>query len=293
MPRLTIHVTHEDKFFYNGTNYRLLVVVREQHLWRLAEMSEAPVEAIVGSGNGFGTSTERGAITVREARHKGDIINPAGTVLSGNAADVAEERRRRGNAPVPPDATQATASTPVPPSIIYVRMTRDANKVWYSCPTGCTVAMMFTTTYVKNVLPNEWSDANFPVEALKAGAMAVKYYGWYRVLNPKYPGLGYDVVDTTDDQVYIAGTAKTWASAAVDAVAGIGMKRTTSQDIFQAQYVKGTCICNGGQSGGKVLQLGSWYQASTAGKTYTQILRYYYDNASINLGGQTISIFYH
>jgi hypothetical protein len=286
-------VTHEDKYHYNGTNYRLMIVVREQDAWRLAQMSEAPVEAIVAVGKGFGKSEEVAAIKVRTERMMGKIINAQGKHLGTNVADRDEERRQRGNDPVSPDRSPATEATPVPPSIIYVRMSKSTNKVWYGCSSECTIGVTFTTTYIKNVLPNEWSDPNFPVESLRAGAMAVKHFGWYLVLNPKYPGLGFDAYDDTRDQTYIAGTAKTWSNAAIDAVAGIGMYREYSRDVFQAQYVKGSCICTGGQSGGKVLQLGSWYQAQTAGKNSFQILRYYYDYASLNLSGQPIGFFYY
>lgn len=283
-------ITQEDKFHFNGTNYRLMVVVQEDGEWRLAEMSEAPVEAILAIGKGFSSNGEADAIKVRKARAKGEIINPRGKQLGKNAADINEERQRRGNNPVPPDAMAATASTPVPPSMILVRMTKNTNLVWYGCNRECIIGVNFTT-YIRNVLPNEWSDSNFPFESLKAGAMAVKHFGWFRVLNPKYPGQGFDAYDDTRDQTYIAGTAKTWANSAIDAVAGIGMYRTNSRDIFQSQYVRGNCICDGGKSTGVVQQLGSWYQARDKGMNYVNILRYYYDYATDNLAGQTLSLF--
>jgi hypothetical protein len=60
--------------------------------------------------------------------------------------------------------------------------------------------------YVKNVLPNEWTALADPMESLIAGAMAVKMYGWYRCYNHKYYGMGFDVYDTSVDQVYKAGS---------------------------------------------------------------------------------------
>lgn len=126
-------VSHEDKYHYNGTNYRLMIVVREQDSWRLAQMSEAPVEAIVAAGNGFGTSEEGAAITVRTARMTGKIINAQGKHLGTNAADRDEERRRRGNQPLPPDGSPATEATPVPPAIIYVRTMASRSTVPARC----------------------------------------------------------------------------------------------------------------------------------------------------------------
>ncbi|MCL6643211.1 MAG: hypothetical protein K6T71_07840, partial [Candidatus Bipolaricaulota bacterium] len=37
--------------------------------------------------------------------------------------------------------------------------------------------------------------------------MAVKTYAWYRVLNPKYRGRGFDVRDDACDQVYKPNSA--------------------------------------------------------------------------------------
>ena len=65
----------------------------------------------------------------------------------------------------------------------------------------CTPEMEYTTVevpfkdYVKGVLPSEWG-ANWPEESLKAGAIAVKMYGW-----ASYESKGY-VWDCNYDQVY-------------------------------------------------------------------------------------------
>ncbi|WP_217920141.1 peptidase inhibitor family I36 protein [Actinomadura sp. BRA 177] len=64
-------------------------------------------------------------------------------------------------------------------------------------------------TYVKNVLPNEWI-TSWPSESLKAGAMAVKSYGWYWALHSTRKtsdGRCFDVYDTTSSQVYKPGSA--------------------------------------------------------------------------------------
>ena len=286
-------VTQEDRYHYNGVNYRLMVVVQEDKAWRLAEMSEAPVELLAEMGQGFGTDGEKDATKVRQARTKGNIINAKGQQLGKNVGDVEDERRRRGDNPAPPETSAVAASNPVPPSLIYVRMTKTANKNFYHCSSECTIGMTLLNTYIKNVLPNEWSDQNFPTNALRAGAMAVKHYGWYRVLNCKYCGMGFDVYDDTRDQAYIANTTKTWSDSAIDYVAGLGMMRDRSQDIFQAQHIKGSCICDGGKAGGKVLQLGSWWQATNGGRDYYAILQYYYNGATANLGGQSINFFFY
>lgn len=77
--------------------------------------------------------------------------------------------------------------------------------------------------YCKCVLPNEWY-STWKTESLKAGAQAVKFVGWYRVYNAKYPGKGYDVKDSTVDQAYKEGTEVASCTNAINAVGGIGWK---------------------------------------------------------------------
>lgn len=73
--------------------------------------------------------------------------------------------------------------------------------------------------YVKNVLPNEWPNA-WPTESLRAGAVAVKMFGWWRYnvvrLAPGVRPPGVDVVDNTCDMVFWPNSAKPPTNAAVD-----------------------------------------------------------------------------
>jgi hypothetical protein len=129
--------------------------------------------------------------------------------------------------------------------------------------------------YVKNVMPNEWGMPGWPTETLKAGAMAVKTYGWMHVTTyHKYPGLGYDVKDSTADQVYRPGTAEAYTDAAVDATWNYTMTR--DGQLFEPEYdsgVKGSLepiyTNRLGQEGAVIL--------GNEGMTWQQILHYYYD----------------
>lgn len=66
--------------------------------------------------------------------------------------------------------------------------TIDILKIWTSNgdPQGtCQVLARYPTydfrTYVKEVLPNEWI-SSWPVDSLRAGAEAVKEYGWWATM---------------------------------------------------------------------------------------------------------------
>ncbi|GAB2824851.1 hypothetical protein GCM10022221_23590 [Actinocorallia aurea] len=130
-------------------------------------------------------------------------------------------------------------------------------------------------TYVKNVLPKEWIPS-WPAESLKAGAMAVKSFGWHWALTSTRTtswGECYDVTDTTSSQVYVPGSATAATNAAVDATWGTRMTR--SGKILEAHYCSTTTACGGWVTGDWMSQYGSADQAA-AGAGYAAILRSYY-----------------
>lgn len=100
--------------------------------------------------------------------------------------------------------------------------------------------------YLQNVLPVEWVCA-WPAESLKAGAIAVKMYGWYHTMNPKYPANGADVDNSTNSQVYIPGSADNAScTSAIRAVDGVGFRKFFVNDLGQRfGYVFETLYCSG------------------------------------------------
>ncbi|GGU12251.1 SpoIID/LytB domain-containing protein [Actinomadura livida] len=136
-------------------------------------------------------------------------------------------------------------------------------------------------TYVKNVLPNEWV-TSWPQESLKAGAMAVKSYGWYWALHSTRKtsdGRCFDVYDTTSSQVYKPGSAKASTSSAVDATWGTRMTR--GGKILQAHYCSTTTACGAWVTGDWMSQYGSRDKAN-AGWAYSRILKAYYSGITLS-----------
>ena len=91
-------------------------------------------------------------------------------------------------------------------------------------------------TYVDDVLPNEWI-SGWDTQALDAGAMAVKTYGWYWIDNWRggtYKGQCYNVDDSTDYQRYIPGLSASTTNAAIAAT--WNTIATRSGAIFEASY---------------------------------------------------------
>src|SRR3989304_8736380 len=63
-------------------------------------------------------------------------------------------------------------------------------------------------TYVKNVVPREFA-SGWPPAANMAGSLAVKYYGWFLVVNwegGSLDGACYHVWDSQRHQVYVPGS---------------------------------------------------------------------------------------
>ncbi|MEU4821305.1 peptidase inhibitor family I36 protein [Actinomadura citrea] len=136
-------------------------------------------------------------------------------------------------------------------------------------------------TYVKDVLPNEWVPS-WPAESLKAGAMAVKGYGWYWALHSTRKTSGgqcFDVYDTTSSQVYKPGSAQASTSAAVDATWGTRMTR--GGKILEAHYCSTTTACGGWVTGDWMSQYGSRDKAD-AGWSYSRILTAYYTGIALS-----------
>lgn len=136
-------------------------------------------------------------------------------------------------------------------------------------------------TYVKNVLPNEWI-TSWPQESLRAGAVAVKSYGWYWALHSTRKtsdGRCFDVYDTTSSQVYKPGSATTPTNSAVDATWSTRMTR--SGKILQAHYCSTTTACGGWVTGDWMSQYGSRDKAN-AGWSHSRILKAYYSGITLS-----------
>lgn len=141
--------------------------------------------------------------------------------------------------------------------------------------------------YVKNVLPNEWTASADPIEALKAGAVAVKMYGWHR-LNTGSPyggffnGQCWDVDDTTTYQFYQPNVAHQRTDFAVASTWAVIVKRGTT--ILEALYIAGTSTC--ARANGTQMHQNGTIACANMGLAWDAILTTYYDNITIDwMGG--------
>lgn len=250
-------VKQEDKYHYNGANYRLATLVHEEGQWRLVEFSNAPVENPVTDLQGFGSVAESAALKADKAHRNGLFINPAGKILEDLRTNDKNKQPQQPNPERNSEVDILAAGDHTRPSTIRVYLTRSANLTKYGCSSACTKTIDFQH-YVRNVLPNEWSDPNWAANAYRTGAHAAKGYGWYRVYNPKWSSLRADVKDNTDDQVYLKDTEKAHTNDALSYIGwDVSIERVDGL-IFQTQHVLGQ-ENDQRDPYGKVWQLGTKY----------------------------------
>lgn len=272
-------VNQENMYYYNGVNYFLPILIKENNQWLIAEMPQAPVANLVSIGLGFNSPAEKIASRISEARNKGIFINADGKVLANIAATPAqlheeqEQLSKEGNN-LPEDMSQriVPSNDHVVPGSINVYLTDSTNYQYYGYSNPITKSISFSY-YIKNVLPKEWYPSD-PTHALVAGAIAVKMYGWYYAYYPKWSQYGASVKDNTQDQVFLVNSEQSSTTSAINFWGSTGID-TWNRTLFVTHYLQGQSG-PGNQASGYMWQLGSSYWANQ-GKDWGYILEYYYD----------------
>ena len=264
----------ESEYIYNGLNFILTIWGKEDGEWKLIEASQPPaqlveqVNALVIEND---VSDFQRAIQVAKLRRYGIFVNMDGEVLAINNENMNEEQAKNIiNSVFNGISTIAAPDGNERPKTI--RVYRTSSK---------TIEKINFYDYCKNVLPNEWI-ASWSEESLKAGAQCVKFVGWYRVYNHKYYGQGFDVKDSTADQVYKPNTENSNTTKAINAVDGEGMMNSDGA-LFYPSYRAGD-YDSSGKNGGICKQHGSHYLDKEKGYTYWEILKYYYDSSDVSSG---------
>ena len=138
--------------------------------------------------------------------------------------------------------------------------------------------------YVENVMAWEWPET-YPTHALRAGAVAVKQYGWYYARTwrgGRTPsGACYDVKDTSADQIYRPETRsagpRQLSAVAVTWNLSIRRKRDGKPGRFiLTGYAPGSISSCGAEKNGFRLYQKGVKACAKAGMTSEQIARVYY-----------------
>jgi hypothetical protein len=155
--------------------------------------------------------------------------------------------------------------------------------------------------YVKRVVPNE-VPALWPMEVVKAQAVAARTYGWRKALDRPHPAYPYTVMDSTADQ-YMCDRTHSRSDGAVDETEGqyVGYKGKVIYAFYCAEtgdptnylmlfsgvpYLRSVSdpvsfgLARRGHSWG-MSQWGSYRWAVRHGWGYQQILGHYYTSAGV------------
>ncbi len=169
------------------------------------------------------------------------------------------------------------------PSVITVYFTNGINTSHYK---NYKATISFDS-YIRNVLPNEFITSYYSSYAAykKSTAMAAKMYGWYNKIHSKWNFAPYysDVMDNTNDQIYIYGTENKYSKDAWNSITNKALV-DSSGVVFQTQY-----LANSGEKGSGILNATKALSKAQNGESYTSILKFYYNNSS-NANNKTVKI---
>jgi len=169
------------------------------------------------------------------------------------------------------DSCTGWTSDSVPPTTIRVLRTVG--------PANGTVQIVPFQAYVNVVMAAEWGPSD-PIEALRAGAVAVKEYAWYWTIvwrgGTATDGSCYDVVDSTVDQLYSPETRAPSPSELAAVQATWGESLLKGGLLFVTHYNAGADVpCGANADGRHLLQISAEHCAA-GGMTADVILQTYY-----------------
>jgi hypothetical protein len=176
---------------------------RPQTAWLAAVLAGLLVSWLVATApaaraaeNGRVAQNGRAAERARTAGYARERPTPAFTPDAAVLARTAPQAVRAGTTD---EQCTGWRSTMMPPATVRVLRSAGPPAV------QGTVQQVPLRDYVGTVIAAEWP-SHYPIEVLKAGAIAVKQYAWYYTIvyrGGRTPtGECYDVVDTTTDQLY-------------------------------------------------------------------------------------------
>ncbi len=235
------------------------------------------------------TAPGYGSWTMRDTPLYPSITRTIRVLLSQQEQVIADTLPRAliGGEQSPIDVTRVPRapqyfSNSVPPSTIRVAITGYTGcQAWLDA--GKPVIRIDTINfrdYIKNVLPHEWiaSWGNNAPDSLRAGAMAVKMYGWYIVNIGKWSGIlagDPDIVDNTCDQVYVPNTNDYRTDAAVDLTWFYRMRK--NGQVVSIHYVDGNVDHCYNHPTWRCMEQWGTYNLALDGWTWQPIVHYYYD----------------
>ncbi len=246
----------------NGYTYKDYVIVKENNEWKILRVSTANIIRINSANEGFGTANEENKLN--DQKNEISIIPKSIITDETNLESLAKS---------------SSLSTP---TSVTVYFTKSANSNHY----GVTHKSITWSTYLKNVLPNEWIISyygSYPAYIF-AGTMASKMYAWYYTVYPKWNYAPYysDVKDDSNDQNFLynsysslTSTYQGYVDNAYNLMNSAAIVTSANHNLFEVHYH----ATNGSYHSGTLSASGCLSQAKS-GSAYADILHYYYDSST-------------
>ena len=248
----------------NQIENKVFVLVKENQDWRIHRISTPDFLTIVEAGEGFNNFSEQLQLQNQENKEK--------LILSFSAY----EQMAQGETVSP--QTIPTAD----PTLVTVYFTKAANRNHYNADR----ATLDFETYLKNVLPNEWTISwhQYYPAYLQAGTMASKMYAWWYIVHPKWDFYPYysTLLDDSSDQNFLFSSYsdlplkmyQNFADDAMNYVRNVAMCDNEGE-MFEVHYH----TTDGTQYSGQMSATGALSLAKQ-GYSMFQILSYYYNYSS-------------
>jgi hypothetical protein len=273
-------VSEVSKSFYNGVNYRIILTGMEDDKLKIISVSEAPEELLSGSEE----ESKQLAVAVIDKRKEGYIVDGdlslAGSYIHEYSETIDDTISSIGTLGYNSGYNYNTKFDLYLPNEINL----------YRVDDGCTEKLSMPI-YTKRVLSCEMTISTSGLEALKAQVICIQQYAAWNILYySKYPNQGYDLKDTTADQVYcdnanctkhknrvydgLDDLYRTKADSAYAAVGNICMIIKSSGALFESRYCEDKTYNTDADP--KMYQKGA-IELAANGKTCFEILRAYYN----------------
>lgn len=273
---LNLNVEHESKYYYNGVNYFLFAVGKDQGKECILQIENAfYYDKIEDRGLAFETYDEKIATTIVKYRKKGIVLN--GELMAIDTLSNQIDKEIIGNTDFR-DAVKQEVETGVEQyAYIYDGIYEPEISVYVTSEDEVRTMSLFY--YSVNVLPNEWV-SSWADESIQAGFIAVKMYGWYNIIHTRYPASQYgaDVTDRHENyQTFKDNSQNTRCTILARNIMNVVMV-DSDNDLISISYSRGSYNANG-QGGNRMYQYGTKYLADNMNMDYREICEYYFPDA--------------
>ena len=293
------------KSFYNGVNYRLIVVGEENNTKKILAVMEAP-ESLLDEG--IQSYDKEIAKDIIDARKNGYILDSDMTVVDeyGTISENESESSNTDDSTAQlygynPGYSYDTVYNLRIPETIKVGILCEYDESGHStdlAPEDQYIEEVPMYMYIKRVLPRELQIDGCPMEALKAQVVCIQQYAIFNsVYFSKHPNTGYDLDNTPSDQAYDYyydsfssdyANYKTKVDDAYKAAYQICMVVKSTGALFESLYCENKTY-NKNIGHGTLYQEGAVALAN-AGRTYLEILHGYYNNTMLYYNSPILEI---